>query len=682
MAKSAPSGIFKTNKRIRLGIWGLGRGLSFYRACAALNIDVVAGCDYNEHMRANFLKLNPGAFVTDNAAEFLARDFDAVLLATFCPAHADDAIQCLNSGKHVISEVTSFHTMAEGVRLTEAVERSGKVYNLAENYPFSASNMYLGRLWREGVFGELQYGEYEYVHEVLTLAYTYIDSHPIIPGNWLHNWRSWISIHYYNTHSLGPMMVITGERPTRVVSLPATPKLPGYIMPDGAIGMGGAAPSLISMSNGGVVRNLMGATTNDSHNQRLWGTRGSAEQQDGQLRLRLGGGGGSPKFAVKPKWDELGDHAIKMGHGGGDFWVLYYFVRQILEGTPAPFDIYNAADCTIPGLLAYRSQRENGKPYDVPDFRDPKQRAAWKDDTYAQPRYPVKGGQFPADQDTTLTQHFSKTIRDLVWTSRNWRAFQDWRARLAEMANPAEILPLWEKTKSDLPTLRESATMARKMVDRYPESDGAGVLRALLGTIDEATIHSPGYEKELAGLGTSLNRVMVSTGQGPLVNPWLSPFVASWEVSRKRRKTKDGVAAAPVVSLDERLGWTMQATNGKGAEAGFLNLHSLFGDQDGLVYCGKRFYCSKPGQWDLLLGHDGGIQVFVDGKSVLTAPETVNPAPTERSRVTLKLKKGEHEIIVAFDLNKGKGWGLYARFEVPKAARKGLKQASFPLPLG
>ena len=31
------------------------------------------------------------AFVTDDAAAFLERDFDAVLLATYCPAHAGDA---------------------------------------------------------------------------------------------------------------------------------------------------------------------------------------------------------------------------------------------------------------------------------------------------------------------------------------------------------------------------------------------------------------------------------------------------------------------------------------------------------------------------------------------------------------------------------------------------------------
>jgi len=84
-----------------------------------------------------------------------------------------------------------------------------------------------------------------------------------------------------------------------VVALPGQPRLPGYLTP-AVTGMGGIAPSLISMSNGAVVRNLMGATTNDSHIQRLWGTQGSAEIVDGQLRLRLGGSGADKGRFFRP----------------------------------------------------------------------------------------------------------------------------------------------------------------------------------------------------------------------------------------------------------------------------------------------------------------------------------------------------------------------------------------------
>ena len=45
--KQESKSIFQTDKRIRLGICGLGRGQHFLKTCAALNMDVVAGCDQN-----------------------------------------------------------------------------------------------------------------------------------------------------------------------------------------------------------------------------------------------------------------------------------------------------------------------------------------------------------------------------------------------------------------------------------------------------------------------------------------------------------------------------------------------------------------------------------------------------------------------------------------------------------
>lgn len=499
--------VLNSDRRLRLGIWGLGRGMSFYRTCADLNMDVVAGCDFNRHMRDRFLEHNPEAYVTDNAEEFLAQDFDAVLLATFCPAHADDAIACLKSGKHVLSEVTAFHTMAEGVRLVEAVEESGRVYNMVENYPFTAANMYLARKWREGLFGELMYAEYEYVHEVLTLSYTYIDGTPVEPGNQPHSWRSWINYHYYNTHSLGPMMCITGLRPTRVVALPGEQRLPGYLM-KGIEGMGGIAPSLINMSNGAVVRNLMGATTNDSHIQRVWGTKGSAEIVDGQLRLRLGGSGSSPKMEVIPKWDELGELAEKTGHAGGDFWVLYYFAREILEGIPSPFDIYTSADCTIPGILAYRSQIEGGKPYAIPDFRKKRERDRYGNDQYDQPRYDVKCGLFSPDTDFTLTSQFSWTMRDLINATNVYCAYRDWSKVASDMKEPSQLLKLIDNLIEILPHLQQSQAVAKQMVTAYPSSDGARVLQEILERSDEDVTARPEYALELAHQREQLEAVV------------------------------------------------------------------------------------------------------------------------------------------------------------------------------
>ncbi|HOL65946.1 MAG TPA: hypothetical protein PKX93_00630, partial [bacterium] len=406
-------------------------------------------------------------------------------------------IRCLRAGKHVLSEVTAFFTMAEGVQLVEEVEKSGLVYNLAENYPFSAANMYLARKWREGLFGELMYAEYEYVHEIRYLSYTHIDRVPVQPGWTVHAWRSWLNYHYYCTHSLGPVMVITGTRPIRVVSLPGRQYLAGYLAAKSA-GMGAVAPSLISMSNGGLMRNLMGATTNDSHIQRLWGTLGAAEIiPEVGLQLRLGGSGGSPKLVVNPAWDELGELAARTGHGGGDFWVLYYFARQILTGQPAPFDIYAAADVTIPGILAFRSARENGKAYDVPDFRDKKQRDLWRHDTWAQQPYDVKSGVFPPDADRCLTGQFTTVMRDLIDASLQCRAYFDWGKVKKDLAEPEKYQEIVKKTAAQADSIVETYRKARRMVDAYPESDGARVLREMLELGKEEVVTSPSFLRKL-----------------------------------------------------------------------------------------------------------------------------------------------------------------------------------------
>jgi predicted dehydrogenase len=502
--KKAAARIFDTDKRIRLGIWGLGRGMNFFKTCAFLNIDVVAGCDFNAHMREHFKTACPGAFVTDDAEAFLGQDFDAVLLATFCPAHAAHAIQCLQAGKHVLSEVTSFFTPAEGVRLVEEVERRKRVYNLAENYPYSAANMWLANRWREGLFGDLMYAEYEYVHECRSLAYTYIDGVPVMPGHAVHNWRSWFNFHYYCTHSLGPVMAITGTRPVAVEAFPVKPRLAGYLTAPAENGT--MAPSLIQMDNGGVVRNLMGATTSDTHSQRIWGTRGAFEIGRDGVRLRLGAAGSAPMMAVNPKWEGLGELAAQTGHGGGDFWTLYYFAREILTGAKAPFDIFSGCDVTLPGILARRSALEGGRPLEVPDFRKKKDRDRYRDDDGRQAPYDVARGVFGGlvPRPDKPAARFSSVMKEVVAAAPLYRAYADWRKLRGVLADPAQFLPVAEKLLQHYPKLAAAYRDARAIIAAHPRTDGAQVLREMLEigeaerALDPAFL--PALKREVAAL--------------------------------------------------------------------------------------------------------------------------------------------------------------------------------------
>ena len=68
-----------------------------------------------------------------------------VLVATFFTSHARDSIKALEAGKHVISEVSAFFTPAQGAALADAVEKSGKLYCLAENF----ADQFVKQLWDE-----------------------------------------------------------------------------------------------------------------------------------------------------------------------------------------------------------------------------------------------------------------------------------------------------------------------------------------------------------------------------------------------------------------------------------------------------------------------------------------------------------------------------------------------------
>lgn len=644
MATKKNKPIFDTKRRIKLGIWGLGRGLSFFQCCSLLNIDVVAGCDYNEAMRKDFSRFCPDAFVTDDIDEFLKQDLDAVVVATFCPAHADDAIKCLKAGKHVISEVTAFHTMAEGVRLVEEVEKSGLVYNLAENYPFTAANTWLANRWKEGLFGDLMYAEYEYVHECRSLAYTYINGQPVQPGHTPHNWRSWLNFHYYCTHSLGPVMVITGTRPVRVQAFPCKPTIAGYLQTEKSESMGSMTPSMIVMSNGAVVRNLMGAGTNDSHAARLWGTRGASEIGHDGLRLRLGASGGSPAGLVKPEWEGLGEIAAQTGHGGGDFWTLYYFAREILTGEKGPFDIYGAADVTIPGILARRSSLNGGQPYDVPDFRSKTARNKYRNDDDAQVRYDVKRGVFGNAKLDERASRFTTIMNDLINSTTAYRAYVDWKKVENAMINGRKFLPIAEKLQSMQSVLVDSYRDARAIIDAYPGTDGAKVLAEMLEVGDEKKATAPQFFSQLKRDIARLRRKFPAAA-APLGNlkislqqPLVQGGIRKVAYPKRGLKYQDGIYNAEWNFIDTRPAHT--------------------GDKKGIVYVKGTVLQDKQGTGKLFFGADGPVKVFLNGEEVACKPKASNPIRTAEYSADVRWNKGRNEVVFALDLNEGRAWGV------------------------
>ena len=130
----------KKKHSIRVGVLGIGRGSSFIGdAAKAAGFELVALCDTWEEKLKIFGEEKKVSTYTDYD-KFLEHDMDAVVLANYFHEHAPFAIKALRAGLHVMSETAACHTLQEGVDLIRTVEKTGKTYMFAENYPYIPHN--------------------------------------------------------------------------------------------------------------------------------------------------------------------------------------------------------------------------------------------------------------------------------------------------------------------------------------------------------------------------------------------------------------------------------------------------------------------------------------------------------------------------------------------------------------
>ncbi len=369
---------------IRVGVVGVGRGQSFMGGGAeTAGLQLVAICDTWEERLREVGAQHGVATYTDFDA-MLEHDLDAVVLANYFHEHAPLAIRALRAGKHVLSECASNGTLAEGVALCRAVEETGRVYMLAENYPFTVFNQEMARLYRAGEIGRVLYAEGEYNHPM-----DYDDILRIAPG--LAHWRNRLPATYYCTHALAPLMWITGAWPVSVNALAfSAPELE-----DPTVRLNDTGAVILCRMDSGAVFRLFGiGVPGHSNWYRLHGTHGAMESVRGhgyfgpeQVRVwhepwTLQPGEVSERVYV-PEWPEHADLARQAGHGGGDFWTNFHFARAIRTGEPNRLDVYHGVAMSSVGILAWKSALADGQPVPMPDFRDAAARAPYADDTWS-----------------------------------------------------------------------------------------------------------------------------------------------------------------------------------------------------------------------------------------------------------------------------------------------------------
>ena len=371
------------SRPIRVGVVGVGRGQSFAAgATETVGMELVALCDTWEE-RLLDVGGRLGVTTYTDFDRFLEHDLDAVVLANYFHQHAPLAIKALAAGKHVMSETMACKTLAEGAALCRAVEHSGSTYMFAENYPYSAANQELRRLYRAGEVGDVRYAEGEYNHpgeENWRLS--------ISPG--LKHWRNWLPCTYYCSHALAPLMCITDTMPVSVNALAITEER--HQSPATTKVSDAGSVILARMDNGAVFR-IWGLMMSSIHRVKyeVHGDRGyiaTAEPDHwGNVRIHheewLREGDQPADTTYPADWPEHGDLAREAGHGGGDFWMNFHFANAIRSGEPPYLDVYRGAAMSAVGILGWRSCLEQGRPIAIPDFSDEAVRRAVEDDHWS-----------------------------------------------------------------------------------------------------------------------------------------------------------------------------------------------------------------------------------------------------------------------------------------------------------
>ena len=370
--------------KIRVGVVGVRRGESFIKgATDAVGMELVAICDTWKE-RLEEVGNRYGVAVYPDYDEFLSHDMDAVILANYFHEHARFAVKALEAGRHVLSETSANGTLAEGVELCRAVERTGLVYMLAENYCYTVFSQEMRRLYGTGEIGEVTYAEGEYNHPMAPESRV-----RLAPGRG--HWRNWLPSTYYCTHALAPLQYITGAMPVKVNGLSiARREVDAHTVRVSDPG----SVILCRMDNGAVFRIFGLVLPGHSNWYRVHGTRGAMEITRGPGYFGPGlvrvwheewdrWPGQPAERTYKPDWPEHGELAESAGHGGGDFWTSFHFAAAIRSRTQPFLDVYRAVAMSSVGILAWKSALEDGAPVEVPDFRDEGSRARVADDRWS-----------------------------------------------------------------------------------------------------------------------------------------------------------------------------------------------------------------------------------------------------------------------------------------------------------
>ena len=390
-------------KKMRLACLGLGGRARYLLSLYTQHPDVelIAVCDrFTRNVELTKQYLKSDAFNTYLAydAMMAGEKPDALFIAIDPDVQVAYACDAMRRGVHVMTEVPAAYSIDQCRQLVDAVEATGRLYQLNEQTRY----MYFITKWKEmyeaGDFGHILFMEGEYMHyerwdnyvDLNTGDFWHDRRGTMKPGvngdvtgaggasNLAPTWRYNSFKHpiYYLPHELSPLLRITGDRVKRVSCMGT--RAGSYHDPSVQSDSRDLEVALMHTDNDTVMRLAAGFTSPHGYRRdagchwyHVAGTKADAETaRTTEDSTKLWTADGGWRYDAWPFSDpEASEVAKQAGHGGLDWYPIEAFVKAFYDQSNPLMDVYKAVETAAPAIIAARSSELGGVMLEVPDFR-------------------------------------------------------------------------------------------------------------------------------------------------------------------------------------------------------------------------------------------------------------------------------------------------------------------------
>ena len=373
------------NKVIKIGVVGMGRGIDLALAVDGKKAVVRAICDIRPEAIAVGKKYlldrkrvkEEDLLCFESYEEMLKSDIDAVVVATAPALHTPMAIQAMEAGKHVISEIPTVNSLEDARKLKDAVKAHPElIYMAGENCCYWAFINSWKSIYEKGLLGPAVFAESEYLHHEYNpdnVGRRSIDK----DGN--PTWRYYLNAIEYLTHNLGPLLYILDDRCVNVTCFSPDFNYRPDTIPGCKPGVKDQV-AIFKTAKGAIIKIFIGFGTNVGmdHNFTIYGVKGTLETD---RNTDIFAAHTFARLADFPYTEGKIEIPVSLGypdyerprqntgsHGGADPKMMEAFVDAIRNGTKSPLDVDAGIHMSLAGRYALESAQKGSITIEIPEF--------------------------------------------------------------------------------------------------------------------------------------------------------------------------------------------------------------------------------------------------------------------------------------------------------------------------